>query len=330
MKYRVRSLGALPAIALSLTPATSRADDTIQAEQKAAAQVLFEEGRTLVEEGRFDEACPKLAESQRLDPGIGTMLWLGECYENTHHSASAWVTFKEAAGAAAARHDDRERVARERAAQLESKLTRLTISVEAEQAHLEVRRDGILLGSAEWGVSIPVDPGAHTVSAEAPGRRRWSTTVELPPGPDAIEVTIPALPPADEPAVENVAPRPATAARPRSNDAGSGLRIAGASIGSAGLVAVAAGVFFGLRAKTAYDDSNTSGHCRADNECDPTGLKDRSDAFSMATAATIAIGAGAAAVVGGAVMFFAAPHHDTSLAVAPTARGVTLRYQIDW
>jgi serine/threonine-protein kinase len=330
MKYRARSLGAPLAIALTLTPAASRADDTTQAEQKAAAQVLFEEGRALVEQSRFDEACPKLAESQRLDPGIGTMLWLGDCYENTHRSASAWVTFKEAAAAAAARHDDRERVARERAAQLESKLTRLTISVEAEQEHLEVRRDGIPLGSAEWGVSIPVDPGAHTVSAEAPGRRKWSATVELPPGPEATEVTIPTLPPEHEPMVDATGARRTPTARTRSNDTGNGMRIAGASIGSAGLVAVAAGVFFALRAKTAYDDSNGSKHCLPDNECDPTGLKDRNDAFSMATAATIAIGAGAVAVVGGAVLFFAAPHRDASVAIAPTSGGAALRYQISW
>jgi serine/threonine-protein kinase len=330
MKYRTRSLSAPLAIALSLATATSRADNATQAEQKAAAQALFEEGRALVEQGRFDDACPKLAESQRLDPGIGTMLWLGDCYENTHHSASAWAMFKDAAGAAAMRHDDRERVARERAAQLESKLTRLTISVGAEQAHLEVRRDGILLGSAEWGVPIPVDPGSHTVSAEAPGRHRWSTTVELPPGPEAVEVTVPALPREEASAPDAALPRPAKAPRPRSNDIGSGMRIAGAGIGGAGLVAVAAGVFFAVRAKTAYNDSNQAGHCHADNECDPTGLKDRNDAFSMATAATIAIGAGAAAVAGGAVLFFAAPHRDASVAVAPTPGGVTLRCKIDW
>jgi serine/threonine-protein kinase len=331
MKRPPRSLGGALAIALPLAAASARADDANPAEQKAAAQVLFEEGRSLVEQGKFADACPKLAESERLDPGIGTMLWLGDCYENTDRTASAWVTFKEASGAAAARHDERERVARERAAQLESKLTRLTIAVAAEPEHLEVRRDGVLLGSAEWGVPIPVDPGAHTVSAEAPGRRKWATTVELARGPQTATVTIPALAP-EEPMAPRVAAHDVEAPRPRPSEGngGSAMRIAGASVASAGLVAIAAGTFFAFRAKSTYDDSNASGHCLKDNECDPTGLKSRSDAFSMATIATVGIGAGAAALVGGAVLFFAAPHREATVAIAPSSQGASVRYQMAW
>jgi serine/threonine-protein kinase len=328
-----RPLGAALAIALPLIAAGARADDAAPPEQKAAAQVLFEEGRSLVEQGRFAEACPKLAESERLDPGIGTMLWLGDCYENADRTASAWVMFKQAAGAAAARHDEREHVARERAAQIEARLTRLTISVAAEQEHLEVRRDGVLVGSAEWGMPIPVDPGSHTVSAEAPGRRKWTTTVELARGPQATEVAVPALEAEESPArATAAAAQPVVMPRPPSNDASTGnaMRIAGASIASAGLVAVAAGTFFAFRARSTYDESNSSGHCLKDNECDATGLKNRNDAFSMATVATVGIGLGAAALVGGAVLFFAAPHKEATVTIAPSTQGASVRYQIAW
>jgi hypothetical protein len=335
MRGRARPLGAALALALPLVAASARADDAAPPEQKAAAQVLFEEGRSLVEQGRFADACPKLAESERLDPGIGTMLWLGDCYENANRTASAWVMFKQAAGAATARHDEREHVARERAAQIEAKLTRLTISVAAEQEHLEVRRDGVLVGSAEWGMPIPVDPGSHTVSAEAPGRRKWTTTVELARGPQATEVTVPALEAQESPATAAAtatATHPVETPRPPSNDGGTGsaMRIAGASIASAGLVAVAAGTFFAFRAKSTYDESNSSGHCLKDNECDATGLKNRNDAFSMATVATVGIALGAAALVGGAVLFFAAPHKEATVAIAPSTRGASVRYQMAW
>jgi hypothetical protein len=76
--------------------------------------VLFEQGKALVERGNFPDACPKFAESLRLDPGLGTMLWLADCLENNGQTASAWAQFKEAAAAAALSRDPREKIARER------------------------------------------------------------------------------------------------------------------------------------------------------------------------------------------------------------------------
>ena len=100
------------------------------ASDKAAAESLFDDGKRLYQEKKFAEALPRFEASERLDPGVGTLLYLADCYENLGRTASAWATFREAASVAkVAGKADRERVARERAALLDAKLYRLTVSV---------------------------------------------------------------------------------------------------------------------------------------------------------------------------------------------------------
>src|SRR5258708_39530923 len=89
------------------------------ASDAATAQALFDAGRTLMSAGNYAAACPKLADSQRLDPGAGTLMNLAACYEKNGQTASAWATFLEAAPAArAGGHPEWEAHAKERAAAL--------------------------------------------------------------------------------------------------------------------------------------------------------------------------------------------------------------------
>src|SRR5262249_17311342 len=81
--------------------------------------------------------------------------------------------------AAALKRDAREKIARGRADSLAPKLSLLTIAVVSTDPKLEVRRDDVAVGSAEWGIPIPVDPGKHTITASAPGHRPWSTAVQI-------------------------------------------------------------------------------------------------------------------------------------------------------
>jgi len=310
-----------PIVAVILAVASPAAAQN--AGDKAAAQALFEQAHALALAGKYAEACPKFAESLRLESGLGTMLWLADCYENNGQTASAWAQFKEAASVAALRRDRREQVAREQAAALEPKLSRLTVSVSGDAAPgaLTVQRDTETIPSAQWGVALPVDPGVHAVRASAPGRKAWTTTVSLARAASAT-VTVPALEPAEEPAAATPPPiapttaAPAAVAVPTNNaepsaaDQGSGggtvQRTLGLATAGVGLVVLGVGAYLGLHAKSAYDDSNANGHCIG-NQCDVTGDQDRSDARGAATASTIAFAAGFVAIAGGAVLYFTAP-----------------------
>ncbi|MEZ4302613.1 MAG: hypothetical protein R3B70_47240 [Polyangiaceae bacterium] len=170
---------------------------------RATAQALFDEARRRMKAGNFAEACPMLAESQRLDPATGTLFNLADCYEHVGRTASAWTMFIDVA--ARMKVDNRpehEKKARQRAAALEPKLTRMTIQVGSPAAGLEILRDGVVVGSALWGTAMPVDPGSHTVSARAADRKPWETTLEVKGEGHTTEVPVPELEPLPPPPPE--------------------------------------------------------------------------------------------------------------------------------
>src|SRR5262245_19845033 len=178
----------LPSLALA-TPAFAEEADV------AAAETLFRDGRARMEAKDYAHACPKLEASYRIDPATGTLLALALCYEASGKTASAWTSYAEAAARAKREgRADREKAARQRAAALEAKLSKINVSLspDAEKTPgLAVQRDGVALDSAALGTAIPVDPGEHTIRAAAPGKLAWSTTVTIGVGTKAI--VIPAL-----------------------------------------------------------------------------------------------------------------------------------------
>jgi hypothetical protein len=77
-------LSAAGCLTILLTASVAGADEAPDAVRAAA---LFAEGRQLMASGDFAAACPKLAESQTLDPAPDTALDLGICYEKASQAA---------------------------------------------------------------------------------------------------------------------------------------------------------------------------------------------------------------------------------------------------
>ena len=305
------------ALALGAAARTAHAQDT------SRAQALFDDGRRLMNEGHFGDACPKLAASQKLDPGAGTLMNLATCYEKNGQLASAWATFKEAAAAShASGHPDWEVAARGRADKLEPELARLAVIVpkELQLPGLVVERDGRAIDPAEWATPIPIDGGPHTIRALAPNKKIWTTQVTIGGPRTQASVTVPALeneqPGAVGPTADPAPAQPSQDFPPK--EGGHTQRIAGLFVGGAGIAALAAGAIFGLKARSTYDDALAQ--CNPSRQCDQRGINLGDDAASQATVSTIAFVASGVLLAGGAVLYLTAPRGTATTGTAKPPR----------
>jgi hypothetical protein len=345
---RARALVAMVAAASGLAHAAPAAADPTPVD-KATAQALFDDGKRLLKEKSYAEACPKLAESMRLDPALGTKLHLADCYEKNGQTASAWVLFREAAEQAKiANQLDRFKKASDRADALALRLCRLRIevSVEAEVTGVEVVRDGTLLGAASWGTSVPLDPGEHHILAEAPGKKAFSVSVTLKDGQTTpVVVVIPALedlprpppvpavveppkvepPPVEPPKVEapkvetpkiegpKPPPRVVPPRPPAKVEAPSGTsagRAVGYALTAVGGVGTGVGGILGMLALV--KNSDATANCKHSNACNRDGADDRSAALRFANISSVTLIAGGAVFVGGIITLIATREPDPS------------------
>jgi hypothetical protein len=300
-------------LAILLVPSAARAADPI------TAQALFDEAKQLMADGRYTAACPKFAESQQADPGLGTQFHLADCWQHVGRLASAWALFRDVESQAHARGElGRERVARDRAAALEPFLPKLQIAPGDAQtvSGLTIRRDGADIGREQWGVAVPIDPGPHAVAAYAPGKQPWGTGVEVPLDGKVVTVELPPLlnlpnassapapapvrPPTPTTQTGVTSMMPASSAETPVLENGGGVQRAfGWFFLGAGAVGLASGAYFVSQWLDYRNQSEP--HCVGD-ACDAAGTQLRSNATNQGRAAIIAGGSGAAALILGSVL----------------------------
>ena len=278
--------------------------------ETARAQALFDEAKTLAKAGRWSDACPKLEESQRVEPRMTTLYRLAECYEHVGRPASAWKAYTEAADVAGSAKDPAKRgAALERAAALEPQVSWLTVSLDAADAAASVTLDGAALPAAQLGKPLALDPGDHAIDVTAPGRKPFHKVVTF--------TAIGARQPLVVPALDEARARPPST-----------LRIVGLAVAGVGVVGLGVGGFLGFSARSRYHEADA--HC-VGGHCDAWGAARTQDARSLGNVATVIFSVGAAAAVGGVVLFLTAPKSNgrdgaatsTSIGVGPGA--VTLR-----
>jgi hypothetical protein len=293
--------------ALALLGAEVTIPTVAAAQDLAAAEALFQEGRALLEKGDYATACAKLAESQRLDPSSGTLLNLATCHDKQGKTATAWAEFLAAGRLASAQgKPDRADEAKARAAEVAPNLSYLTVVVTAPAPGLEIRRDDVLLEGSSLGSKIPTDPGEHVLSVSAPGYQTLTMKVAIGASRDSQTVTIPALQKANGTAAVAPAPPAPAAATGKTNPEeastpaveSNGRRTWGFILGGFGIAAAGVGTTFGVLALSANSDAKSL--CPTHHGCLDPAISASDKANLRANIANVGVGVGIASIGVGA------------------------------
>jgi len=275
----------------------------------ALGERLFREGRALFEAGEIEPACKKFAESQRVDPALGTLLNLAECEARLGHTATAWARFRELAEKARrADQLDRQAYAEKQAADLEARLTYAVLRLPAGVEGLRIDVDGQSLEAASYTTALPLDPGKHRLDVTH-GDDRFVIEFELAARPGRQDVTIVL----DE--TTRVGGKPPSAGETTAVD---GRLVAGWVLVGVAALGAGLGTYFGVRAMSLKDESDA--RC-AGTLCDAAGLDAFEDARAHAHGATASFAiAGITAVVGTSLLVWVAVDGPPAATVSLTGR----------
>jgi hypothetical protein len=268
-----------------------------EGERSARADALFHQAELLLSANQVEAACAKFEASQAQETGLGTLLHLGDCYERTGRTASAWHAFLEAEAVARTKKDtEREQVATERVAALEPKLSRVVFVVPSTSRvpGLTVRLGENTIPAGSWGSIIPVDAGIQHITVAAKGHRSWALDLAVARDAHEYRVNIPMLTP-------DVAPN---------NYRRNVIRTAGVITGGAGIAGIGAGAVFSALSHNA-DDASTC--ARGVVQCAPN----RSAKSGYSDAATVSFAVGGTLLATGITLWVLAPAADNKEKNAP-------------
>ncbi|HEY5921776.1 MAG TPA: tetratricopeptide repeat protein [Kofleriaceae bacterium] len=277
---------------------------------------LFEEGRALAKEQKWDEACAKFARSLELDRAPGTLLNYGDCHEHLNHLALAWRLFDEAGRAFDKVNDgERAKFARDRAQALVPKTSTIVVKLAAPDAPGLTVTIGGRTATPASEIREVVDVGEVTVEVSGPNLQPFTKRERAEAGlkivvevPKLQLMTVQDTPVVDGPKTQRRRTRV----------------LAAYTLAGVGGVGVIAGLLIGMNADGKYDAEFESVNgmpprCMATDDapiCNDDGFTALNNAITQANIGTAVGVVGAVLIGGAAVVFLTAPK---DVVVIPTA-----------
>ncbi len=273
---------------------------------KEKADSLFKQGKKLMGEKKYADACEAFEQSMKLDPGIGTELIIARCYEEWGKLAHAYKAYKSALKMAKEASDNRADKIEGLLNQLDPTVPRLTMHVPKDADTSSVTIDGAPVEDITQ--PIVLDPGPHKVEYATAGGSKKSKTIPIEKGGN-YDANLLDLPPKPGEVVDHKPPPPPPPPpHVAESDPGKSYRLAAYGLGGAGLIGIGVSSYLTLSAKSKYNDA-LKNHCGGmTNGCDSIGLTQTHDARHEANIATIVFSVGLAAVGGGVALYLLQPH----------------------
>lgn len=296
---------------------------SLWAQDRAAAEALFEDGVEAAEAGDFATACEKFLASNRLDSAPGTVLNIADCKEQLGQVASAWQRYREAAQKLP-EGGERASYAIERAEALFPRLPWVTLELDEVPEGTTVQRGEEPIPLAALGSRLPVDPGTHVFEVRAPGREPTQTRVRLEEGQKrTVQLSLGESEPKEQ-AVPPGQDESSTVIRDTGSSGPSEKRTYGWVAVGTGAAAVGLGSIAGVMAidrKNIVESECVDEVCRSE-----AGAQAAVDGRTFATMSTVGFAVGAAAVGVGLYLLLSPDQAEREITVglAPTWTGASL------
>lgn len=288
------------------------------AQEAMGAEVLFNEGVTSMKTGDFAAACPKIAESQRLEPRPGTLFTLAECHFHEGRVATALARYDEYLREFERMGEDerrrqrgRDAVARRRKDELGPRVPKLKLILPSGAPEgTRIRKGTVWLTQASIGVELPMDPGKHQFVVVTPDGSERAFELELREGkPAELVLELPRATPRPKADSKKSAPAQVShqrkrASMPRHAAKDRTLAYAAFGVGAAGLaVGITAGVLVFSKRATIEDNCGIGGD---EHACNSAGKDAADSAQRFALISNLGFAVGAVGVGAGTVLFLSA------------------------
>ena len=293
------------------------------AQDRATASALFDKGLAAMKAKDFAVGCPALAESLKIDPLPGTLFTLAECEASSGATASAMLHYADFLAAVQAMPSDAQRKQQPRVDRtnaqrkaLEKTVAHLTLTLPKDApAGAVVKRDGMTVPVAAYGMAVAIDPGPHTIVVEAPNRSAKEQKVDVLPGKDqTITLAFGAITGGTATTAQPIAATTASPFPPRPEGPAKKPVVGYVVLGVGGAALVTGGVFGVLAVgKKGVVKDNCQGAV-----CNQQG-KDAGDSLNtFSTVSTIGVAVGVVGVGVGTFLLLRSPKKETAFTIAPS------------